>query len=56
MQISYELMPATRTPSIPILRENGKEKLLVMLNFSGKEEPVILTETSIIGSVTNVIQ
>ena len=36
------------------IRENGKEKLLVMLNFSGKEEPVILTETSIIGSVTNV--
>jgi len=36
------------------IRENGNDKLLVMLNFSGKEEPVILTETSIIGTVTNI--
>ena len=36
------------------IRQNGNEKLLVMLNFSGKEEPVILTDASIIGPVTNV--
>jgi len=36
------------------IRQNDDDKLLVMLNFSAKEEPVILTDVSIAGSVTNV--
>jgi glycosidase len=38
------------------VREKGKDKMLVILNFSGTQQPITLTEKSLTGKVYNVFE